>query len=125
MLAVLPLLPLPALRCRLLASRQLLHLLAQLFGLAPQHLLLPALLVSLLLLPLLLGQFLLAARQFLQLGQRFFDLLLALIGRSGIAARFELVLLAIQLQIKEPFQIAPRTSGASASAAECHLNVAE
>jgi len=28
------------------------------------------------LLPLLLGQFLLASRQFLQLGQRFFDLLL-------------------------------------------------
>ena len=57
--------------------------------------------------------------------QRFFDLLLALIRRSGIAARFELVLLAIQLQVKEPFQIAPRTSGASASAAECHLNIAE
>ena len=74
-------------------------------------------------LPLLLGQFLLAAGQFLQLRQRFFDLLLPLIGRSGIAARFELVLLAIQLQVKEPFQIAPRTS--SASAAECHLNIAE
>src|SRR5881396_795233 len=31
------------------------------------------------------------AGQFLQLRQRFFDLLLPLIGRSGIAARFELV----------------------------------
>ena len=49
-LALLAVLPLLALRCGLLAPRQLLHLLPQLFGLAPQHLLLPALLGSLLLL---------------------------------------------------------------------------
>ena len=100
LLPLLTLLRLLSLRRRL-AARQLLHLAAQFFGLTPQHLLLPPLLISLLVLLLLISQFLLPARQFFKLGERFFDLLLTLIRRRGILAGFELILLAVQLEIKQ------------------------
>ncbi len=63
-------------RLRRAVARELLHLLLQLFGVAAQHLLLPALLEGLLLgFLLLLGQFLLPLREILQLLQSLVDCL--------------------------------------------------
>ena len=55
---------------------------------------------------LLLRQFLLPARQLLQLLQRLVDFLLALLGGTGLLAGLVLVLLGIQLQVEQVLQIA-------------------
>src|SRR5205823_6590516 len=113
----------------LLLPRQLVQLLLQLLGFAPQHFLLPALLRSLLrVLALLLRQFLLALRKLLQLLQRIVDLLLALLlRRLRPLVAFVLVLLGIQLQIEQTFEVA-RTGAAASPAAtalppEGHLDI--
>ena len=75
---------------------------------------------------LLIGQFLLAARQFFELGKRLFDLFLALLRRRGVLAGFELVLLAVQLEIKQALEVTACASGpAAALVTESYLNIAE
>ena len=111
-------------RLRLLISRQLFHFAPQLFGLTPQHLLLPALLVGLLAVALLLGKLLLPARQFLELLKRFLDLFLPLFLRDVLPAGLVLVFLAVQLQVNQALNIA-RASTAPALVAESHLDLSK
>jgi hypothetical protein len=126
---------LPALLIRLLITLLLLlvalhlfHLALQLFGFAAQHLFLPALLVALIAVALLLGQFFLALSQLLQLLQGFIDFLGALVcGITGLT-RFVLVLLGIQFQVEETGEIAScraATPTAASSRSEGHLNLTE
>ena len=139
LLALLPLLTgllalLPLLAAAQLAAvlRRLLQLLPQLFRLAAQQLLLPALLRRLLLpLPLLLGQLLLAFGELLQLFERVVDLALALVGGLRLAIALVLVLFGVELQVEKALQIARGPVLATTAAAppalpsERHLNVAE
>src|SRR5579872_1996020 len=104
-------------------------LLAQIFRLATELLLLPAAIyASLLLVLALLRELLLAASQLFQLLHRVIDLLLLFIGARRLL-RFVLVLLGIQLQVEKVRQIAAGIlSAASATAATLaagYLNVAE
>ena len=141
LLALLTLLALLALLTRLIAA-QLLALLAfghlfqlalQLFGFAAQHLLLPALLGSLLLaFLLLLGQFLLPPGELLQFLQRLVDLLLLLLLRAGRLrlAALVLILLGIEFEIEQAFQVARAGAAAATTAAttllaEGDLDIAE
>ena len=81
---------------------------------------------------LLVRQLLLALGQFLQLLQRFVHFSLLRVGRLVRLHAFVLVLLRVQLEIEEPFEIArgavhstASASAASALAAHGHLDVAE
>ena len=130
-LLALLLLPVAAQLLALLALGHLLQLPLQLLRLAPQHLLLPALLGSLLLpLLLLIGQLLLTLGQLFQLLQRFIDLLLLLLLLAGGLRLIVLVLIlfGIQFEIEQPFHVARPGAAATASAAllvaERHLNIA-
>ena len=118
----------------LLATEQLLHLLARLFGFAAQHLLLVLLLRQLLRIRLLLltRQILLALSQFIQLLHRVVDflLLLLLLRAAGTGIGLVLVLLLIELQIEQVGQIAAGATPAAASssattAADLNLDIAE
>ena len=100
------------------------------FGLAPQHLLLPALLETLLRVGPLVGQVCLPLRQRVKLLQRVFYVLFVLLLRRSSLRGFVLVLCGIKLQVKETGEVASRaaaTSSATAAAAltEGHLNLAE
>ena len=102
----------------LLIVLHLLDLPLEFFGLPPQHLLLEALLGSLLILPRLVGELLLPPGQFFEFLQGVIDLLLALIGAaSGIAGALVLILLGIEFEIKQTFQIARSTLRPAATAA--------
>ena len=111
-----------------------LHLPLQLLGLAAEHLLLPALLRSLLLaLLLLLGQFLLPLGELLQLLERLVDLLLAAAaaaaGRLRLAA-LVLILFGIEFEVEQTLHVArgaaaAATAAAAALLAEGHLDIAE
>src|ERR1019366_112633 len=116
------------------AAAQLFHLALKLFGLAPQHLLLPALLGGLLLvvLTLLLREFLLAPGELLEFLQRLVDGALPLVGGLRHAAALVLVLLGVKFQVEQPFEVArgavataATAAAASAAAPERHLDVAE
>ena len=78
---------------------------------------------------LLLRQLLLAARQLVELLQRFVDFLLLLAGGSaGGLLRLVLILLGVELEIEQAGEIAPGSAArpaASALAAKRHLNLAE
>ena len=82
----------------------------ELFRLTPEHLLLPALLRSLLVLLLLLGQFLLPARKLFQLLERLVDLLRTALGRRLLAG-LVLVLLHIQFEIEKILDGIPDPTG--------------
>ena len=101
----------------------------QLFGLAAQHFLLPALLGALRVVALLLGQLFLAARELIQFLQRFVDFFLLLAGRAARRLRcLVLILFGVELQIEQAREVAPSAAARSASAArtaEGHLNLAE
>ena len=129
LLALLSLLALLHLGLRRGVPRKLLDLPLQLLGLAAEHLLLPALLRCLLSAPLLLGEFLLAARKLLQLLECFVDLLLAVSRRSALLACFVLVLLGVELQVEQAFEVARAIRASTATTtpaiAERHLNLAE
>ncbi len=113
MLFLLPTLPLLI----FLVLCQLLHLPLQLLGLSAQHLLLPALLESLLRILLLIGKLFLPLGQRVQLRQRVFYLLLLLfLGRSGLR-RLVLILLRIQFQVEQAGKIASSAAAASTTAA--------
>ena len=73
----------------------------QLFGLAAQHFLLPALTGNPALLARLLGQFLLAARQFIELLERLVDLLVVLAGGARRLLGLVLILLRVQFEIEQ------------------------
>ena len=113
LLASLALLPLLAL-LRILG--QLFHLLLQLFRLATQHLLLPALLKTLLRIVLCVGQLFLPLGQCVQLLQRALYILgMLLSGRRGLR-RLILVLFRIQFKIEQACKIAARTAAATTTA---------
>jgi hypothetical protein len=102
----------------------------KLLGFAAQHFLLPALLRQLLgIVLLLLGQFLLTARQVGQLLHGVVDLLLLLLGLRSAAVGFVLVLVLIEFEIEQVGQIAARAATTAASpttaAADLNLNIAE
>ena len=115
-----------------IVARQLLHLLPKLFRLAPQQLLLPALVRGkLLALALLVGQFLLPLSQFFQLLHGLVDALLALVTGLRLPGVLVLILLGIEFQVEEPLKVArgavPTTAAASAATAlpaKRHLNIA-
>ena len=98
-----------------LVPRQLFHLLLQLFSFAAEHFLLPALLRALLFVALLLSEFLLPARKLLELLQRLIEFFLALIGGRSLCAGFVLVLLGIEFEIEETFEVAAGATTASAA----------
>jgi hypothetical protein len=114
---------------------QLLHLLLQLLGFAPQHLLLIALLRGLrLVAALLLGEFLLALRKLLQLLHRLIDFALPGVGGLRLAAAgFVLILFGIEFEIEQALQVAHGAIAAASAAApaallavaERHLDIAE
>jgi hypothetical protein len=106
------------------AARKLFDATLQLLRLAPQQLLVPALLQRQLLLTVQCRQFLLASRQFLQPAERLFHLAVALLLRNGRLSGLVLVLFGVQLQIKQAFQI-PGAASRPAAAAESDLNPAE
>ena len=127
MLALLPLLVL----LTLLIVQKIFHLLANLFCLATQHLLLPSLLGNLVRIRLLLltGQILLPARELIQLLHRVVYLLLLLLA-SRTRVSFILILFFIKLQIEQIGKIAAGATTATASAAatpaaDLNLNIAE
>ena len=130
LLPLLPLLPLLATRALLpLLTLHLFHVALQLFRLAPQHLLLPAFLERLRLIPLLLRQLLLPLRQRVQFRQRVVHLLRLLFRRRSRLRRLVLILFGVHFQIEEARQIATRASTAASTATaalpEGHLNLAE
>ncbi len=111
-----------------LLGLHLLHLALQLLGFAAQHLLLPALLEVLRLLALLLGQFLLALGERVQLGKRIVDLFSLLLSRRAGLRGLVLILLGVHLEIEEAGQVAAgaaSTPSASALLTEGDLNLAE
>ena len=125
-LALLPLLPVAA---QLAILRKLLHLLLELLGFPPQHLLFPALLGGLLALARLFRQFLLALGKLFQLLQHVVHFALARVGRLRLAAALVLVLFGIELQVEQALHIARGAAHAAATPAaalpEGHLNIAE
>jgi hypothetical protein len=128
LLALLPLLSLLTL-LSLLLPLQLLDLALQLFGFAAEHLLLKALLRDLLILTSLVGELLLAPRQFLEFLQSFIDLLLAITSTATtLPAAFVLVLFGIELEVEEAFEVAravlPAASPAASPVAERDLDIA-
>jgi hypothetical protein len=131
LLALLTLLPLLSLLTllSLLLPLQLLDLALQLFGFAAEHLLLKALLRDLLILASLVGELLLAPRQFLEFLQSFIDLLLAITSTATtLPAAFVLVLFGIELEVEEAFEVAravlPAASPAASTVAERDLDIA-
>ncbi len=86
----------------LLVARHLLHLALQFLSIAAKHLLLPALLIEVLFAgALLLRKFFLAASQCLEFLKRLVDFLLALGRRAGVLSGLVLVLLGVELEIRE------------------------
>ncbi|HLY65932.1 MAG TPA: hypothetical protein VKU60_10395, partial [Chloroflexota bacterium] len=96
----------------------LLHLLLQLFGFAPQHFLLPALILSVLRgIARLVRQLLLAPGQLLKLLEGVVNLLLLLVLRAAVLTGLVLVFFGIQLEIEEAGQVAAGSATPSAASA--------
>ena len=110
-------------------ARQLLHLPAKLLRLTPQHLLFPALLETLLVVALLLlGQLLLALGEFFQFLERLVHLAFTVRRHFLRSARLVLVLVRIQLEVEQAFQIAAltaRAAGSTAALTKCDLDFTE
>ncbi len=125
LLSALPLLPI----LLLTVLGHLLHLALQLFCFTAQHLLLPALLHGLRVIALLLRQFLLAARQGIELCQSIVDCFRLLVGSRPRLRGFVLILLRIQFKIEKAGQVAARTAASATTTAsllaERHLYFAE
>jgi hypothetical protein len=111
----------------LLLPLQLLDFALEFLGFAAKHFLLEPLLGNLLILARLIGELLLATGEFLELLEGVIDLLLTIAGLAAAAAgAFILVLLGVEFEIEESFEIAGAAlhSTATASAvAESDLNV--
>jgi len=108
----------------------LLQLLLQLFSVAAQLFLLPALLRrQFLTLFLLLVEFLLALGQLLELLQRVIDLLLPLLGGLRAASALVLILFRVEFEVEKALKIARGAASAAASTRaatlpESHLDIA-
>ena len=116
-------------RLRGAVAGELLHLLLQLFGVAAQHFLLPALLDGLLFgFRLLLGELLLPLRELLQLLQRLVDRPFLALSCGLLLAGLILIFFGIELQVEQVGQIAAGVlppPPPAATAAEGNLNIAE
>jgi hypothetical protein len=111
----------------LLVALHLLQLPLQFLCLTPQHLFLPALLITLIARALLLGQLFLTFGQLFELLQGFVYFLSALICRIGCLAGLVLIFLRIQFEVEQAGKIAARRtpSSTASSRSERHLNLAE
>ncbi len=100
LLSLLPLLSLLSLLSLLGLGHLLFHLTLELLSFALQHFLLPFLLGGLLAVALLLGEFILALGQLIELFQRVVHFLRLLLGGLGLGAAFVLILLGVEFQIE-------------------------
>ena len=114
-----------------LLLRHLLHLLAEFFSFPAKHLLLPARGRLLLIALCLFRQFLLTARQLFEASQHRFEfrVLLLLLASGGLRlASLVLVLLGIEFEIEQTFEVAARSATSRAATALLllrHLDIAE